>query len=224
MEALKKRSHKLTYRNISDEVYSKIKEKILKTELKPGDHLQQINLSKQYNISRAPIRDALKKLEGHGLVNIIHSKALVTSFNLEKFKEIYEIRKVLEKYAIKEAVLNLNKKDIVELKCYIGKMKRLYQKNKLLERVRLDRKFHLKIYEAAKKPILYRILINLYNSTNYTSFKSTEIPDCVKVADKDHDELLKAMQKKDAKLCGTVIKRHINNSLNLVLKKNLKQY
>lgn len=84
-----------------DKAYEVVRAAILRNDLKPGDQLSEASLSEQIGISRTPIREALKRLEQEGMIEIVPRRgAFVTGISVEDITEIYQLREALECYAI----------------------------------------------------------------------------------------------------------------------------
>ena len=106
---------KLQVNTISHQIYSIIKKAIVSGEYAPGFWLQEVELSKELGVSRSPVREALKQLSADGLVKEIPNKGtFVREFTQKEIIEIYEIRELLESYAI----LNLPKEQQKKLTDY----------------------------------------------------------------------------------------------------------
>jgi len=83
-------------------VYENLKRRIITNALKPGDPLNEVILSKEFKISKTPIREALQQLEKKGLVENIPGKgAFVSRFSFQDIRELSEIREILECEVIK---------------------------------------------------------------------------------------------------------------------------
>ena len=81
----------------SDGVYEQIKEQILHLELPPGASISEIETAEKYNISRTPVRDAFKRLEREGLLEIRpHIGTFISLIDLNAVSDILYIREVLE--------------------------------------------------------------------------------------------------------------------------------
>jgi DNA-binding GntR family transcriptional regulator len=83
-------------------VYDSLKRRIITNALKPGDPLNEGILSKEFKISKTPVREALQQLEKKGLVENIPGKgAFVSRFSFQDVRELFEIREILECEVIK---------------------------------------------------------------------------------------------------------------------------
>ena len=81
----------------SDVVYSQLKERILHLELPPGAAISEIETAAAYHISRTPVRDAFKRLEQEGLLEIRpHIGTFISLIDLNAVSDVLYIREVLE--------------------------------------------------------------------------------------------------------------------------------
>lgn len=98
------------------EAYEGIKEAIINLHLSPGEFLSENNLAKALDMSRTPVREALKKLSNEGLVQIIPGKGVsVAPVSIKDLKEIYEIRKSLECLALNTSLNRITTEELDEL-------------------------------------------------------------------------------------------------------------
>ena len=84
-------------KSLSNMVYRDLKEKILKNKLLPGDKLIEMEIASKLDVSRTPVREALKKLEKDGLVTSFPRKSyIVSKISVKEAKNLYIVRKSLE--------------------------------------------------------------------------------------------------------------------------------
>lgn len=211
----KKTKDSLDFKSKGEALFLKLKKDILEGTLKPGNALKQLEISSKYNISRIPVRDSIIRLKALGLVEDLNGKSVVTTIDIKKFIEVYEIRIILEDYVMKKSIPIITKKNVEEI---INKMKEIESigNSDLVKRMELDREFHFKIYESCKIQTLIEILKNLYNSTSYSRLKHAEKPGKIEIAETEHRELCRAIQKKDVKKARSLIKKHIKNSIESI--------
>lgn len=128
-------------RSISEQVLEHLRRKIMLSELKEGDYLREFELSKELNVSRGPIREALAKLEAENLVEkYSNGRTAVKKFGLKDITNLYDSRILLESYAltqIEEKVLD-NKKELLYI--YVEQMQESYDRNS--RNVESDLSFH----------------------------------------------------------------------------------
>ena len=89
------------YLPLRDVVFNTLREAILKGDLEPGERLMEIALAQKLDVSRTPIREAIRKLELEGLVVMTPRKgAVVAEITLEDLTDVLEVRKNLEELAV----------------------------------------------------------------------------------------------------------------------------
>ena len=98
---------------IADFVYEQIKHDIIQLRLAPGEKLSEVTLSQKYNVSRAPIRVALRRLQGDGLIEIRpQSGSIICPISIDRALNIIDVRLLLEPYAVKRAISHITNADI----------------------------------------------------------------------------------------------------------------
>lgn len=134
---------------LSDEIYQTLKSSILNNDLKQGERLIETNISKKLNVSRTPVREALRKLEKDGLIKSYPRRgSVVSELNIEDCIELYEVREALESLAIVLIVKNINISEINLLKDIVIKMEeeiknKRYENLKELHKTWSDTILHL---------------------------------------------------------------------------------
>ena len=96
--------------------YRELKRRILVGELRAGERLSERELTSRLNVSRTPLREALKQLTREGLVfSKPQSGHYVQKFDLQTVDDLYVLREVLERHAIELALSRMTKGDRKEL-------------------------------------------------------------------------------------------------------------
>lgn len=102
---------------IRDMIYDRLREAVFNGELKPGDRLVESELGDRMNVSRTPVREALRKLEMEGIVEYLPRKGVVVKgFSREDIIEIYSIRQALEVMATLVAAERITPKELAFLR------------------------------------------------------------------------------------------------------------
>lgn len=140
---------------LSEEIYQHLLDQIFNGELKPNDKITENSLALNFQTSRTPIREAMRKLESQGLLKIYPNRyAEIASFSKKEINDIGVIRLSLDILAIKLAVIYSTKNDFLRLKeiaenCYLA-----YENNDGLKRRKLDTRFHEYLCELSKNELL----------------------------------------------------------------------
>jgi len=208
--------YELNYRNLGDSIFIKLKEGILNGTLKPGQRLQQVELSQRYGVSRAPVRDALRKLEAVGLVTVNRKGAEVSSIDLDELHELYQIREVLEDLAAYKALSVISDEDLMALTDLEKKMEKASREGDLSSWLKFDFRFHNDSYKPCNSPNLLKMIIELWNSTHQIRRTYCILPGKIERAEKTHRAQLAALAARDGELYRSLIKKHLNETVEEV--------
>ncbi|WP_261130915.1 GntR family transcriptional regulator [Bacillus sp. Marseille-Q3570] len=96
-------------------VYNYIKDAIVLGKYEPGMRLTEEHLAKELQMSRTPIREAIKKLQADGLIVPLKRGVSVRSFTKEDIRQIYDLRTLLEGYAASQAAIHRTEKDLEKM-------------------------------------------------------------------------------------------------------------
>ena len=216
--------------------YAFIREKILSGDLPPGKALTTLDLSKQIGVSRTPVRDALRQLEGEGLVTILPDVgATVKSLSSAEFRQLCCIRLALESYAAGEAARIRRSSDLRDLELHFNLMKEQCEKmkdagrnvlsnSKLLSRH--DICFHLAIAEATSNELLKReitrlCIVNRFVGSDgvrrdWETYQHTEenLVDCLDRVVAEHKDILEAVRAEEVVTARSLMERHIQNIID----------
>lgn len=136
-------------------IKEKIENMIINNELVAGTKLEEVDLAKQFNVSRTPIREALRNLEASQLVTIIPKKgAFVSEVSVQKLIEIFTVVAELESLCAKLAARRISKEESKLLKQACKACEKAYLNNNVDEYFKENLKFHQLIYEASNNDFL----------------------------------------------------------------------
>ncbi|MCI0392684.1 MAG: GntR family transcriptional regulator [Acidobacteria bacterium] len=155
-----------------DSVVAAIQNAIFSGELKLGQRILEEELSARLKISRATLREALRRLEQLGLVQIIPRRGtFVTRMTLSKIERACRLRAVLEGFAARYACERLEDGTIRELELHIEAMRQTAESGDMGTFLQHDRDFHARIWQLADDEYLEYIL--KYLSTPYFAIIAT---------------------------------------------------
>ena len=128
---------------IKDQVYQYIKENILSEQYKPGERLNEVSIAKELGVSRSPVRSAINELVGEGLLEAkAHQYVRVRKLTEKEILDVYELRMLVEQFAIAKVIENLDDAMIAKLRKFSDDFRTCCTYDKLLKYVELDTKFH----------------------------------------------------------------------------------
>ena len=158
-----KEEHLIPQRQIWKAIAEDIKEAIISGRYKPGERLKEADLAAEYSVSKTPVREAIRYLEGIGFVEIIpHTSLRVTKMNKKDVQNLYRIHCVLEELATREATPNLTENAYSEMERYAVLMERYSQDEDYYKYSMVNISFHSIIWEASGNGRLVEMLKNIY--------------------------------------------------------------
>lgn len=196
-------------------VADKLREAILRGHLRPGDRLDQNEIAKLLNVSRSPVREALRTLATEGLVEIQpHRSAVVAELSAEELEEIYFIRGILEGMAARMAAPKITQAQLERLMEILQEMKEGSDLDRWLE---LNRSFHETIYQAANRPRLLSIIENLRNTSTPYIRQYIASSEHIETARESHKRIYEACVARDGVRAQAETERHLKAVCNGVL-------
>jgi GntR family transcriptional regulator of gluconate operon len=171
---------------------------ILGGELEPGTHLVESMLSERFQVSRAPIREALRELESEGLVESRRRGVYVKALTEQDVWELYNLRGLLEAAAVELAVRHFGDDDLAALRGHLETMAAAASAARTGEFAEADMRFHTELFERAG----HRRLLRVWRSFSETYRVMLEITDAdgrdLESVVADHRAILAAIERRDA--------------------------
>lgn len=154
-------------RRLADDAYNLILDQLISLKLPPGARITVDELARQFGISQTPIREALTRLESHGLVVKTHliGYHATPQLDREQFRKLYEVRLLLEPAAARNAALNMNTVHAESLKHFAEDMQKEIASEKRVNYGRFalhDSEFHSRIAQAGGNELIVDALSRLH--------------------------------------------------------------
>lgn len=198
---------------IRDKVYNTLKMAILKAEIKPGDRLIERKLAEQLNVSRTPVREAIRMLELERLVSHLpRVGAVVTMVDDMEVNEIYRIRAVLEGLAARMAAERIKPDKLKKMQHLLTLLEKYSLMDDLENLQKTHQDFNDLIYESAESPRLYFLITSLVDHINRCTRVGYARPGRIAEAAEEHRRLVEAIRLRDGDLAERVAREHIENS------------
>lgn len=195
-------------------MYHELKNQIITGKLTPGYPLNEVELSSKFEVSRTPIRDAIKRLELDGLVTISPFKgARVVKLSLDDMLEIARIRKCLEGLAARLTSINASDYDIEKLKKMFPEQDEINfnSKDDLKKIYVAGDKLHKFIIVKSGSLRLIKIIENIYYQFQLIRINNATIPGRHEQAYCEHLEILKAICERDPNRAEKSLHKHIDS-------------
>ena len=194
------------------QAYEKLKHHIFTLRFKPGEYLNEAQLSKILKIGRTPIHQALNRLALEGMVQVIPRKGLIVKgVSINDVMEIIEVRLVNEVCCARLAAIRREERDIEELTRILAEAR---DQNSILDverQMMLDRDFHLALSGAAKNQVLADILTTLHDHSLRFWFISLRDQKHHAAVQDQHQTILDAIVAGDPDAASMAIQTHIES-------------
>lgn len=187
-----------------------LRDAIMHGVLKSGQPLRQDELAGQFGLSRIPVREALRQLEGEGLVTMNpHRGAVVSTLSGDELQEICEIRTALETTAIRLAIPHL---DEATLALAEEILRATGRETDVLEHwSRNNWRFHSTLYVPARRPRLLAMIKNLHDNVDRYLRLHVSMLHYKEKGQAEHWELLDACRRHDTDEAVAYLEQHIAN-------------
>lgn len=206
----------LINQTIPDIVTNQLRQAIINGDLKPGQKLIQDEIAAQYNISRMPVREALRRLEAEGyVVNYPHRGVTVTELTPDEIEEIFLIRILLEGLASRLAAKKMSDDVLNQLQDMLHEME--VNQDKPDRYHSLNAAFHDLVFRTASRNRLHDMAMNLRNVVESHLQIYLQAEGRIQRAQEGHRALLKALSSRDPDKAEEVARYHLQQALNALL-------
>ncbi len=189
--------------SLSEQAYNKLVKKIISGKYPAGTRLTEEMLCGEFGISRTPVRDAISKLMGEGLVQPLPKRGCqVCNLDSQAIRELFECRSRLERIALESSILRIPEKKLAELKLLLRK--KGTQEEMRRNSLDADAKLHALISEHCANRYVKSILRQLFTQTlPYRSYRN-------------YDEKQSALSRERLKLVDAVLERDYGKAASLL--------
>lgn len=196
--------------SLRERVFKSIRESILKGEYKQGDVLRETVIAKALDVSRTPVREAIRQLELEGLVYSIPNKeTIVAGISEEDVQDIFLVRSRLEGLAARRAAERITQDEINEISEVLELTEFYAQKGDVEHIGELDHKFHDLVYAATKSKIMKQVLSDFHIYVQRTRMASLRTPGRIKGLLKEHTAIFDAIKVHDGEEAETLMNQHV---------------
>ncbi len=197
----------------SEQAYHLLKSAIVKGELSTGSKINESDLAKRYGVSRAPLREAISRLEAHRLLERTpHIGTRVVSLSVKQLIELYQIRATLEGLACRLTAEKRSSAVIIELENILA----LHAQDSNFKAGHgyylqdMDDDFHYCIIKNSGNESLSKMLCDeLYHLIRLYRIQFSKTTERAQRAFFEHHQILDALKNGDGELAEMLMKRHI---------------
>lgn len=200
--------------SLGDQVFVRLREEILTGKRDRGEELTEVSVGTDYGVSRTPVREALRRLELEGLVEIIPNKgAFVTGISPDDVRDIYSIRSKLEGLCARWAAKRITKEQLEEMEETAFLSEYHAKKDHYDQVTELDSKFHNLLYKACGSKILAHSLSDYHQYVKMVRKISVATRLRSQKSNEEHHRLLDALREHDEDKAEKLATQHIINTI-----------
>ncbi|TCV98935.1 GntR family transcriptional regulator [Biostraticola tofi] len=204
--------------SLHQQVAERIRTMILNHQLLPGDKIDESALCQQFDVSRTPLREALKVLSNEGLIELLnHRGARVAVTRPHEVRQLFPIIGALEALAGELACAHVTAGDISYLQSLHDDMLRCYRQQDDAGYARLNREIHLGFFQLADNPALMALYQQLTARTHAVRHVARKSQAEWLAAIDDHEKMLIALRHRDGALMADILRRHLQHKAEMVL-------
>lgn len=207
-------------KSMREKVYDTLKQMIIDGVIKPGERIIETEYSNKFQISRTPIREAIRMLELEGLVESqTTGGVIVKTLTRVEISEIYKIRIALESLIIEEIIKKINNQDIKKLEKVLKNTKKAFEVKDIEKVFSLFTEFNQILYDIASLPKVTGMINNINLYLKRFRKLSIDNPSRKEEAFEDHVQILEAIKNKELSTAISINRMHLEKSMNFILSK-----
>jgi DNA-binding GntR family transcriptional regulator len=207
-------------RGLASWVTESLREAILKGYFETGEKLDQNRLANELNVSRTPIREALKVLESEGFIEI-HSYrgAFIAKVSQQDINDVYEIRRLLEVESARQACLVIPDAAIQDLERLLQEDQKAFENGDNELHYENDAIFHDTFMKYTRNVLVKDILDNLNNRIMRVRFFALNQPgEHLRESLQEHREILDGLKQRNPEVAAEKMQIHLTNSAKRIKK------
>ena len=196
---------------VRKKAYEHLKTAILSGRLSPKERLTEEHLAETLGVSRTPVREALYKLEAEGLIRPLKTRGFIVSGDSkEEVTELFELRAILEGYALGIISERITEESLQHLNTFIDKAQAALEANRMGYVFKWNTCFHDYLHELVSDSIrLYRLIVDMRKQVlRHRKVTLQSIEGAQRTLD-GHRKILLALRLKDPELCERTMREHI---------------
>ncbi|MFL6691624.1 MAG: GntR family transcriptional regulator [Ramlibacter sp.] len=204
--------------SLHEQAATRLRQMLVEGAIAPGAKLNERELSELLQVSRTPLREAIKMLASEGLVELLpHRGAIAVALDEQAVRDTFEVMAGLEALSGELAARRITDDELAEIRATHYEMLAAYTRRDLSAYYRLNAQIHRAINAAAKNPVLSATYDRINARLQALRFRSNQDGAKWKNAMREHEQMMEALAARDAAGMRKVLASHLNNKLDVVL-------
>lgn len=198
---------------LSEQIVIQLRDMIIQNQLAPGDRIRERDICKKLNVSRTPLREALQKLASEGLIDLVpNCGAVITQPTADEIVDMLQVLGALESFAGERACETISQDEINEIKALQYEMLAAFSRGDRLKYFKLNQRIHLAIVKAARSETLLSMHARLNARLYRIRYQSNLRNELWGSAVEEHNEIMTALEKRDAEKTSKLLRQHLKNT------------
>ncbi len=205
--------NRIERQSLHDAILNRLRDMIIEGELSPGMRINEGQIGAQLGVSRTPLREAIKFLASEGLVELVPSRgAVVKKFTAKEVHDMMDVLRQLEQFAAVQACAQASAKAIARVRALHDRMIERYRAGDRLSYYKLNQDIHTSIVALADNSALSDVHTILQTRLKRVRFIGHEGPEKWARAVAEHEEMIAALEARDAPRLSSVIGAHLDQA------------
>jgi len=196
--------------SLHDQILTRLRDIIIEGHLTPGSRINEGQIGAMLGVSRTPLREAIKFLASEGLVELVPARgAIVKKFSAKEVLDILEVLRTLETFAAVRACELATDADIAGIRALHDEMLACYRRGDRLSYFKLNQAIHSGIVALVGNAALSDVHSTLQTRSKRVRFIGHEGPEKWASAVAEHEEMIAALEARDARRLSSVLESHL---------------
>jgi DNA-binding GntR family transcriptional regulator len=201
---------------MADRAYTELKSMLMRYALKPGQRINEVELSRRIGVSRTPLREALNRLQTESLLRFSPGKGFFCrDLDVHETFQLYELRKALETAAVRLAVRRARDQEIDALEEFLRRTGPKAGALTVEQQVEYDEIFHVSLMSMCGNAQMLRVLNNINDRIRFVRLIDVGRTER-KQTQSEHVETVRALRRRDEAECVRLLEKHIDRRLDQI--------
>lgn len=203
---------------VHNTLLDQLREVFISNEIPGGGKVPEAALCERFDVSRTPLREALKVLAAEGHVELLPNRgARVRELSLEEVEGLFAVAGALEALAGEQACERITPDELEALAALHHQMKDAYQRQDMAPYYALNRQIHEAIVRATRNPVLVAQYGMVNARIRQVRFASPMTPAIWSRAMAEHEGMLNALQRRDSAAMAGILKTHLKHKSEAIV-------
>ena len=204
--------------SLHEQVVHRLRQMLVEGRIAPGAKLNERELCEVLDVSRTPLREAIKMLAAEGLVELVPNRgAIAVELGEADVRHTFEVMGGLEALSGQLAAERITDEELAEIRAMHYEMLAAFTRRDLSTYYALNARIHSAINAAARNPVLSATYERVNARLHALRFRSNQDGEKWKSAVKEHEQMVDALSRRDAVALSNVLAAHLKNKLDVVL-------